>query len=241
VGLPPKARSAVRVSDRRAGVLLFLPVPLVLGLFTRQPLGPWASLGLGALLVLTHRLYARPFALSRAGRRCLWCGGPAGEGPGVEVDEPLGRTSWRACGAAHASALARTLGWAAERSRLLAFGILGTLALFLCSSVAAALGRPVWLEAADATAVFRLGIALTILPFGWLAPESRPAHPRGLAPEGQTSGARGLAPEIRPARRLPFPVHIQALLGTLWVVWLFRLVGLWWLVAALLHLSRRLA
>jgi len=222
----------VRVSDRQAGVLLFLPVPLVLGLFTRQPLGPWASLGLGALLVLTHRLYARPFALSRAGRRCLWCGGPAGEGPGVEVDEPLGRTSWRACGAAHASALARTLGWAAERSRLLAFAILGTLALFLCLSVAAALGRPAWLEAADATAVFRLGIALTVLPLGWLAPESRPAHPRGLAPESQP---------VAPASRLPFPVHIQALLGTLWVGWLFRLVGLWWLVAALLHLSGRFA
>ena len=36
---------------------------------------------------------------------------------------------------------------------------------------------------------------------------------------------------------LPFPVHIQALLGTAWVVWLFRVVGLWWLGAALLYLS----
>jgi hypothetical protein len=232
------------VSDRLAGVLLFLPVPVVLWLFTRQPLGPWASLGLGALLVPTHRLYARPFALSRAGRRCLWCGGPAGEGPGVDVEEPLGRTSWRACGAAHATALTGTLGWAAERSRLLAFGILGTLALFLCGAVSAALGRPGWLEPQDPVALFRLGIALTVLPFGWLAPESRPAHPRGLAPESRPAHPRGLAPDSRPdgpASRLPFPVHIQALLGTLWVVWLFRLVGLWWLVAALLYLSRRLA
>jgi hypothetical protein len=205
------------VSDRLGGVLLFLPVPVVLWLFTRQPLGPWASLGLGVLLVLTHRLYARPFALSRASRRCLWCGGPAGEGPAIDVDEPLGRTSWRACGAAHSSALARTLGWAAKRSRLLAFGILGTLALFLSLSVAAALGRPAWLRAEDAVAVFRLGVGLTVLPFGWLAPLTGPA-----------GGPKG---------RLPFPLHIQALLGTLWVVWLFRLVGLWWLVAALLHLA----
>ena len=36
MSLPPKARSAVRVSDRLAGVLLFLPVPVVLWLFTRQ-------------------------------------------------------------------------------------------------------------------------------------------------------------------------------------------------------------
>jgi hypothetical protein len=151
----------------------------------------------------------------------LWCGGPAGEGPAIDVDEPLGRTSWRGCGAAHAGALARTLGWAAERSRLLAFGILGTLALFLCLSVAAALGRPAWLGAQDTVAVFRLGVALTVLPIGWRAPLT-----------GPPGGPKG---------RLPFPVHIQALLGTLWVVWLFRLVGLWWLVAALLHVSRRLA
>lgn len=209
------------MSDRLAGALLFLPVPLVLWLFTRQPLGPWTSVALGVLLVVTHRLYARPFALSRASRRCLWCGGPAGEGPAIDVDEPLGRTSWRGCGAAHAGVLARTLGWAAERSRLLAFGILGTLALFLCLSVAAALGRPAWLGAEDAVAVLRLGVALTVLPFGWLASLTGPA--------------------VGPKGRLPFPLHIQALLGTLWVVWLFRLVGLWWLVAALLHLSRRLA
>ena len=59
-----------------------------------------------------------------------------------------------------------------------------------------------------------------VLPLGWLAPSG---------------------PLRSASRRLPFPVHIQALLGTLWVMWLFRLVGLWWLVAALLHLARRLA
>jgi hypothetical protein len=169
--------------------------------------------------------------LARA-RRPARADAPAGEGPGIEVDEPFGRTSWRACGAAHASALTRTLGWAAERSRLLAFGILGTLAIFLALAAGAALGRPAWLRTADAVAFFRLGVALTVLPLGWIAPERRPARPRGLAPESR--------PEA-PASRLPFPVHIQALLGTVWVVWLFRLVGLGWLVAALLHLSRRLA
>ncbi len=204
-----------------AGVLLFLPVPVVLVLFTWQPFGAWASLGLGVAVMLTHRLYARPFALARAGTRCLWCGGPAGEGPQVDLDEPLGHTSWRACGVPHASLLARTLGWAVGRARFLAVGILGTLALFLALAVAASLGRPAWLEPADAVAFFRLGIALTVLPLGWVAPLRGPAE-----------GPRG---------RLPFPVHIQALLGTLWVLWLFRLVGLWWLVAALLHLARRLA
>jgi hypothetical protein len=230
--------------DRVAGLLLFLPVPIVLLLFTWQPIGAWASLGVGVVVMLTHRLYARPFALSRAGARCLWCGGPAGEGPAVEVDEPLGRTRWRTCGSAHASLLARTLGWATERRAPLAVGILGSLVLFLVGAAAATLGHPAWLEPSDAVAFFRLGIALTVLPFGWLAPESQSGPTRGLAPEDQPGPTRGLAPESRPGHtpgRLPFPVHIQALLGTLWVLWLFRLVGLWWLVASLLHLARRLA
>jgi hypothetical protein len=207
--------------DRLKGALLFLPIPMVLFLFTRQPLGPWPSLGLGVAIMLTHRVYARPFALARAERRCLWCGGAAGDGPRLEIEEPLGRTSWRTCGTDHAGVLARTLGWAERRARLLRLGVLGALGLFLALAVGAALGRPPGLEAADATAVFRLGVSLTVLPLGWLGPLRGPA-----------AGPKG---------RLPFPVHIQALLGTVWVLWLFRLVGLWWLVAALLRLAHRLA
>ena len=68
-------------------------------------------------------------------------------------------------------------------------------------------------------ALFRLGVAVTVLPFGWLRGHARP----GRGPSG----------------RLPFPVHIQALVGTVWVLWLFRLVGLWWLAAGLVHLLGR--
>ncbi len=47
-------------ADRLLGLLLFLPVPLVLWLLTRQPLGTLASLAIGFALMATHRLYARP-------------------------------------------------------------------------------------------------------------------------------------------------------------------------------------
>jgi hypothetical protein len=208
--------------QRIGGVLLFLPVPIVLLLFTRQPLGALPSLGIGVLLVLTHRVYARPFALARRDRRCLWCGGAvAPDAEPVVIVEPLGRTDWRACTAAHRERLARTLDWAARRRRFLAGGILGTLALFLALAVAAAVVRPAGLKPADAVAMFRLGIALTVLPFGWLAPT-----------RGDPSG---------PSGPLPFPVHIQALIGTVSVLWLFRLVGLWWLAAGMLHVAGRLA
>lgn len=208
------------VGDRLAGILLFLPVPLVLALFTRQPFGTLASVGLGVALVATHRLYARPFALARAGRRCLWCGGRAGEGPAVELVEPAGRTMWRACGAGHGARLARTLGWAVRRRVFLLVGILGALLLFVVGAVAEAAGWAPGLRPADPIAVFRLGVAVAVLPLGWLAPSRGPSEAAGGT--------------------LPFPVHIQALVGTVWVVWLFRLVGLWWLVAGLLHVVHRL-
>jgi hypothetical protein len=207
------------VTDRVAGLLLFLPVPVVLALFTRQPLGAWASLGLGVALMSTHRLYARPFALARAGRRCLWCGGPAGEGPWLEVEEPGGRTTWRACRAEHRAPLGRTLGWAVRRRAFLGAFIVGAIFLFLAGAVAAAVGWPPGLRPGDPVAVFRLGVAIAVLPLGWLAPWRGPAE--------------------SPPGKLPFPVHIQALLGTVWVLWLFRIVGIWWLVAGL-HLARRL-
>jgi hypothetical protein len=207
------------VGDRAAGLLLFLPVPIVLGLLTRQPLGPAASLVVGLVVMATHRLYARPFALSRATRRCLWCGGEAGDGPLLEIEEPGGRTAWRACSGSHAERLARTLGWAARRSRAIAAGILGSLAALFALSLASGLGTPAGLRAEDAVEVFRAGVALTVLPLGWL------------------STSRG-SPS---AGRMPFPVHLQALLGTAFVLWLFRLVGLWWLAAAVLYAARRLA
>lgn len=208
------------MNDRLAGLLLFLPVPVVLWLFSRQPLGPWASLGLGLLLVATHRLYARPFALARAARRCLWCGGHAGAGPWLALREPAGQTRWRACGETHEGPLRRTLGWAAQRRRFLAVGILGALAAFLALALAAASGAAE-IGQGDAVACLRFGVALTVLPFGWLAPA------RG---DGSAAG-----------ERLPFPVHIQALIGTRSVVWLFRLVGLWWLAAAVWQLATRFA
>lgn len=213
------------MADRLFGVLLFLPVPLVLWLFTRMPLGTIPSLAAGALLMLTHPLYARPFALSRAGRRCLWCGvALTGGEETLEVREPRGLTRWRACGPRHLDPLQRVLGWASRQSAGLRAGVLGTLALFLLSAAAADRRQLGPIEVEDTIAFFRLGIALTVLPLGWGAPHAaRPA-----------ASAAAHAPI-----RTPFPLHLQALIGTLPVLWLFRLVGLVWLAQGLRHLAGR--
>jgi hypothetical protein len=218
--------------DRPSGLILFLPVPVVLFLFTQAPLGPVLSLVVGVALMATHRLYARPFALARAGRRCLWCGGAASpDGPELEVDEPsmgfadedrpVGATRWRACRDAHAARARRFLTWAGAHSRFVLVGILGSLVLFLALAGLAAFRPGGALRHADAVNVFRLGIAATVLPLSTL---------------GGREGAPGAD-----RRRTPFPIHIQALIGTAAVIWLFRIVGAAWLVLSILYFARRLA
>jgi len=201
------------VNDRLLGLLLFLPVPIVLVLFTQAPLGVAASLGLGVALMLSHRAYARPFSLRRARGRCLWCGRGVGpEAPAIDLVEPLGPSSWRAC-PGHLDPLRRTLAWSEAHAGLLRIGILGTLAAFLVLAFLIA--------HADAAALFRLGIAVSVLPLGLFGP----GHP---------------APAVEAAPRVPFPVHIQALIGTHAVLWLFRLVGCAWLALAVWHGAQRL-
>ena len=206
------------MNDRAAGVLLFLPVPVVLFLFTRAPLGLAWSLAAGVVVMLTHRLYARPFALARAERRCLWCGRAAMTGPLLDVEEPMGSTRWRACTETHGDLIRRFVQWAARHRALLQIGILGTLAAFLAAAVLIASGRGGPLAYADAVNAFRLLIAAAVLPLGFVAVR-RPA--------------------TDPPLRAPFPVHIQALIGTWAVRWLFRLVGLAWLALALTYFAAR--
>lgn len=201
------------------GALLFLPVPIVLVLFTRAPFGPLASLGAGVALMVTHRLYARPWALARAGRRCLWCTRPAEAGPELAIEEPFGRTTWRACSEAHADYVRRFLRWAGTHALLLKAGILGTLLLFLIAGLLATLNPLGPVAYADAVAFFKMGIAVTVLPLGWLALNR---------------------PSVDGPLRVPFPVHIQSLVGSWTVMWLFRMIGAVWLVQAVLHAWRRL-
>ena len=113
------------------------------------------------------------------------------------------RPAWRACSC-----------WTAKRSTLLRLGILGTLGAFLVGAPLAAAGRLGPVGTAQTVALFRLGIAATVLPLAFLAPRAAVPPEAGI-------------PQV------PFPMHIQALIGTAAVLWLFRLVGLAWVVLAL--------
>jgi hypothetical protein len=115
--------------------------------------------------------------------------------------------------------LARVLAFSATHARALKLGILGTLGIFLPAAIAADAGRLGSVSFADTRAFFRVAIACTVLPLGWLGEAW--GRPVGGSP------------------CVPFPVHIQALIGTRAVLWLFRLVGIVWLSLGVLYATLR--
>lgn len=204
---------------RLRGIAYFLPVPIVLWLFTQAPLGVRRSIALGLVMVVTHRLYARPFALRFAGERCLWSGATIAEGPVVEIREPGGVSTWRCRSEREEDRLRRLLSYASRNRALIRVGIVGVLAIFVAGSLFIDRGLLGPLVREDAVAFFRGGIALVVLPLSIQGPRARRDDDQALAS--------------------PFPVHIQALIGSAAVLWLFRIVGAVWLALAALHVAAR--
>ena len=207
------------------GILLFLFIPLVLFLLLRQPAGPGWSVLIGLAIMFGHRFLAAPWMAKFADVRCLWCGRV---GAGRPLPVVSGGREWRmtACSESHATLVAKFLGVASRFRVPIAAGIFLPLAWLLLASLASAAGRP--LAAHDTVAlVFRLVVAATVVAAS-MAP---------WLPTSATSPAAGSAVPGAPLH-CPFPLHNFFLLGIRNVLWVFRLVGTWWLVDGLVGLVR---
>ncbi|MEM9557696.1 MAG: hypothetical protein AAGC60_25785 [Acidobacteriota bacterium] len=202
------------LADHLLGVALFLFIPLVLFLFVGHPEPIGASLAGGVVLMLGHRLLARPFMRRVAPRRCLWSGGGL-QGHAAETLE-LGGQAARVR-ADHGRDLRRFFTFLQRYRILLRLGIFVPLVLFLLALLGAALGLLDAARLAVATDAFRLVIGLTVnaAAWGWLFLDPPDDH-----------------------FEVPFPVHNFFLLGVRALLWVFRLMGLWWIAAGALGLAR---
>jgi hypothetical protein len=223
---PPSARAASPAPSGRllaaTGALLFLFIPLVLYLFVAHPAPVGASLAAGVALMLGHRFLARPYMRRALAGKCLWCNRAlappaAGGAPAETLALRAGGGEWTArfC-PGHRAPAARFLAFLERAAWPLRLGIFLPLLLLLAVLAATALGRrPPWVDLATATDLFRLlvGVAVNAAAWGYLA-----------------AGARTPA-------RVPFPLHNFTLLGIRTLLWIFRLVGAWWIVLALAHLA----
>jgi hypothetical protein len=190
------------------GILLFLFIPVVLLLFVHHPEPVGLSLAAGIVLMVGHRFLARPYMERARPLKCLWCNRvlPPGEGDVLEL-RAGGREIRARCCSGHREPAARFFAFVAAWRWPLRAGIFVPLLLLLAALAAAALGRGAPLPAA--TALFRLviGITVNLAAFGYL-----PMPVPGRLPTA-----------------VPFPAHNFFLLGVRSLLWIFRLIGIWWI------------
>lgn len=205
------------------GVVLFLFIPLVLFLFVRHPAPLGVSLGAGVVIMVGHRLLARPYMGWAASVKCVWCnrilpdapeGKRAGEISALELRQGEKILQARCC-AVHRRPAAKFFTFLHAWRWPLRLGIFVPLLFLLTSLAAAAAGQPA--PVALATAWFKLvvGITVNLAAFGYLF--------------------------SREDSRLdvPFPLHNFFLLGVRTLLWVFRLVGLWWIWQGLSYVLKQ--
>jgi len=206
------------------GILLFLFIPLVLFLLLRQPAGPGWSVAIGLAIMFGHRFLATPWMAKFADVRCLWCG-RVGAGRALRVVS--GGREWQmtVCSGSHATLVARFLRFVFRFRVPIALGIFVPLAWLVLASLASAAGWPLLPHGTNAL-IFRVVVAATVVLASLLP----------LLPTPASQGSRPSSPQ--PPLRCPFPLHNFFLLGVRNVLWVFRIVGAWWLVDGLVRLMR---
>jgi hypothetical protein len=216
--MPPLSASSPSPFRLQAlGLLLFLFIPLVLFLFVRHPEPMGLSLAAGVILMIGHRRLARPYMRRALPWKCVWCNRVLPEAGGEALELRTGSETLTArCCAGHREPASRFFTFLRACRQPLRLGIFVPLLVLLVSILAASLGREL-LPLPEASAFFQLcvGITVNVAALGSLFVRERAPLP---AP-----------PDV------PFPAHNFFLLGVRTLLWIFRLVGIWWIWKGLSH------
>lgn len=188
------------------GVLLFLFIPLVLFLYVRHPEPVGASLIAGVVLMMGHRRLARPYMERALPVKCAWCnrGLPAAGEEVLEIRSGDQILQARCC-AGHREPAAKYFSFLDAWRWPLRLGIFVPLLVLLGALAWTALGREVPLDRVTAFFKLAIGVTVNVAAFGYLL---------SLARSPVT---------------VPFPAHNFFLLGVRNLLWVFRLVGIWWI------------
>jgi hypothetical protein len=198
----PPSRFAVYAT----GVLLFLFIPVVLYLFVKHPEPVGLSLAGGILLMIGHRFLARPYMERVLPVICVWCNRvPPASPETLELGTRGDRILQARCCAVHRKPAAKFFSFLYAWRWPLRLGIFVPLLLLLITLGAYAAGRPVPINLVTNWFKILIGITVNVAAFGYFAARERaPLH-------------------------VPFPAHNFFLLGVRNLLWIFRLVGIWWI------------
>ena len=219
---PPPAGTPRPALAYLAGVLLFLFIPLVLFLYVRHPEPVGLSLVAGIVLMIGHRFLARPYMARVLPVKCLWCNRVPAHGAGNPEGSTLelrsgARVIHARCCPEHRQSAAKFFTFLHAWRWPLRLGIFLPLLFLLAALAASAAGQPAPVDLATVWFKLVVGVTVNVAALGYLA-----------------------SPEHSPAI-VPFPVHNFFLLGVRNLLWVFRLVGLWWIwqgAAYFLHFTK---
>jgi hypothetical protein len=197
--------SGLRLQLTGLGLFLFIPVVLYLLVAHPQPIA--ASLPAALVLMVGHRFLARPYMREARLRKCLWCSRRLAAGTATLPVAAGGETVEAAVCPQHREPAARFLAVLERLGLPLRLGIFTPLLLLIVALATSSIGAisPATLDASVALFQLVVGLTVNVAAFGYRwAPAEPPA-------------------------RLPFPAHNFFLLGIRNLLWVFRLVGLWWI------------
>ena len=192
------------------GFLLFLFIPLVLFLYLQHPEPVGLSLAAGVILMIGHRRLARPYMQRVLPWKCVWCNRILPAEGGETIDLQAGPETLTArCCSGHREPAARFFAVLQEWKWPLRLGIFVPLLVLLVALAATAFGLQVPLERIISLFKLVVGVSVNMAALGTLF----------MSPA--------------PAAMVPFPAHNFFLLGVRILLWIFRLVGLWWIFQVL--------
>lgn len=194
------------------GVLLFLFIPLVLFLLLRYPFGIQISFLIAILLIAGHRFVAIPFMERYRSSRCFWCGRTSRIRTSLQVWAGKVMT-FEFCLGACLSNAKRFFDFCDRYKAIVRIGIFVPLLWYVITMIL--ISFQVFSFSMEWNHfIFRFFIACTVVGISFLYK---------------------LGNELSNPR-FPFPIHNLFLLGIRNTLMVFRLVGIWWILAGLYFL-----
>jgi hypothetical protein len=207
------------------GVLLFLFIPLVLYLLLKLPFGVGPSLGIALLIMGGHRFVVGNFVRRYSRERCFWCGrtgkqrqrltvsSGTSNGNGNENGNSKNGTMFEFC-VDRCTAKAKRFFYFCNRYKdYIRAGIFGPLIFYALTVPLFLINKPI-VPMEWETFVFRFFIACTVVAVSFFP----------IKGESQRSLS------------FPFPAQNLLLLGIQNTLFVFRYVGIWWILASLYFL-----
>jgi len=220
-GLNFRAQAKDPSSIHLLGVLLFLFIPLVLYLLLKLPFGVGPSLGIALLIIAGHRFVVGNFVRRHSRERCFWCGRTGKQRQRMTVssrgsNDNGNGTMYEFC-VDRCSAKAKRFFYFCNRYKnYIRAGIFGPLIFYALTVPLFLINNPI-VSMGWETFVFRFFIACTVVAVSFFP----------IKGESQRSLS------------FPFPAQNLFLLGIQNTLFVFRYVGILWILTSLYFLYTR--